>query len=204
MKLAVACTSALLAFAAAGSVQAQESVFTAALAGANEIPAVASPGTGTATVTLTLGALPTLRVQASFSDLLGTTTMAHIHCCTLTPNSANVGVATTTPAFFAFPLGVTSGSYDRTFDLLAAGTYNPAFVTANGGTVATAFAALSGGLASGQSYFNVHTSRFGGGEIRGTLVAAVPEPETYALFAAGMLLLGVATRRRRAHAARPG
>lgn len=202
MKLAVACT-ALLAFAAAGPVRAQESVFTAALAGSNEIQAVASPGTGTATVTLTLGALPTLRVQASFSDLLGTTAASHIHCCTPTPNSANAGVATTIPTFFAFPLGVTSGSYDRTFDLLAAGSYNPAFVTANGGTVASAFAALSGGLASGQGYFNIHTSRFPGGEIRGTLVAVVPEPETYALFAAGLVLLGAATRRRRANAALP-
>ena len=202
MKLAVACT-ALLAFAAAGPAQAQESVFTAALAGSNEVPAVASPGTGTATVTLTLGALPTLRVQASFSDLLGTTMASHIHCCTPTPNSANIRVATMTPTFFAFPLGVTSGSYDQTFDLLAAGSYNPAFVAANGGTVATAFAALSGGLASGQGYFNIHTSRFPGGEIRGTLVAVVPEPETYALFAAGLVLLGAATRRRRANAALP-
>lgn len=199
MKLAIACTAAVLAFAAAGPLQAQ--VFTAALAGSNEVPATASPGTGTATVTLTLGALPTLRVQASFSDLLGTTTASHIHCCTPTPNTANAGVATTTPTFALFPLGVTSGSYDQTFDLLAASSYNPAFVALNGGTVASAFAALSGGLASGQTYFNIHTSRFPGGEIRGTLVTAVPEPETYALFAAGLVLLGAATRRRREHAA---
>lgn len=203
MKFAVACTAALLAFAAAGPALAQVTVFTAALTGSHEVPATASPGTGTATITLTLGAAPTLRVQASFSDLVGTTTASHIHCCTPTPNSANAGVATTTPTFAGFPLGVTAGSYDQTFDLMAASSYNPAFVTANGGTVATAFAALSGGLASGQTYFNIHTSRFPGGEIRGTLVAVVPEPETYALFAAGLALLGAATRRRRAHAALP-
>ena len=135
MKLAAACTGALLALAATLPAQAQVSIFTATLAGSNEVPAVVSAGAGSATVTLTLGALPTLRVQASFSDLLGTTTAAHIRCCTPTPDTANAGVATTTPTFLGFPLGVFAGSHDQTLDLLAASSYNPAFVTANGGTV---------------------------------------------------------------------
>src|ERR1035441_9141981 len=76
-----------------------------------------------------------------------------IHCCTALPDAGNAGVATTTPTFTNFPLGVTSGSYDFTYDLTAAGTYNPAFVTAEG-SVAIAEAALLGGIAAGDSYLN--------------------------------------------------
>jgi len=77
-----------------------------------------------------------MRVEISFSGLTGTTTASHIHCCEATPGAnANVMVATTTPTFPGFPLGVTSGSYDQTFDLTNAGSYNPDFITAHGGTV---------------------------------------------------------------------
>ena len=59
----------------------------------------------------------------------------------------------------------------------------------------------STGLNNGTSYFNIHTSTFGGGEIRGFLinpVAAIPEPETYALLLAGLGLLGGLAKRRQA------
>jgi hypothetical protein len=71
-------------------------------------------------------------IDVSFSGLLGTTTASHIHCCTPTPLSGTAGVATTTPTFAGFPLGVTSGTYMNTLDLTLASSYNPAFVTANG------------------------------------------------------------------------
>ena len=103
-----------------------------------------------------------------------------------------------TPTFSGFPLGVTFGSMDQTFDTLSAASYNPAFVTANGGVVANAEAVLFSGLSAGTAYLNVHTSAFPNGEIRGFLVAVtpVPEPETYALFLAGLASLGVVARRR--------
>jgi hypothetical protein len=52
---------------------------------------------GDARITLDFDLL-TLRVEASFSGLLGNVTAAHIHCCTA-PGS-NVGVATMTPCVF--------------------------------------------------------------------------------------------------------
>ena len=44
-------------------------------------------------------------------------------------------MATRVPSFVGFPLGVTAGSMDNTYDLNLASSYNPAFVTDNGGTV---------------------------------------------------------------------
>ena len=105
-------------------------------------------------------------VNVSFSGLTSGTTASHIHCCVAPPG--NAGVATTTPTFPGFPLGVTAGTYNQTFDMTAATSYNPAFVTANGG-VAAAEAALFAGLQTGQAYLNIHTSMFPGGEIRGFL-----------------------------------
>jgi hypothetical protein len=81
------------------------------------------------------------------------------------------------------------------FDLTQATSWNPAFVTANGGTTAGAEAALLAGLAADQAYLNIHTTNFGGGEIRGFLVAAAPEPGTFLL--AGAMLAGILIRRRK-------
>ena len=58
--------------------------------------------------------------------------------------------------------------------MTAASSYNPAFVTSHGGTVASAKAALFAGIRAGQSYFNIHTTTSGGGEIRGVLQS--PDP----------------------------
>jgi CHRD domain len=146
--------------------------FTAGLTGANEVPVVVSPGTGFATVVLDPTA-HTIQISATFSGLLAPTTAAHIHCCA--PLGTNAGVATTVPAFPGFLLGGTSGTYGpMTFDLtqftpMAPGIWNPAFVTAQGG-LANAEAALIAGMIGGQTYFNIHTSMFPGGEIRGQLV----------------------------------
>jgi hypothetical protein len=148
----------------------------AVLSGGLEVPVNASPGTGLATVVLDTSG-NTLQVNVTFSGLLGTTTASHIHCCLPSPfqTGVSVGVATTTPTFPGFPLGVTSGSYSQTFNLLSASSYNPAFITAEGGTVAGAEAALEAGLLDGETYLNIHTNLFPAGEIRGFL-APVPVP----------------------------
>ena len=165
----------------------------ATLDGPSESPPNASPGTGFATVTYDSVA-HTLRVEVSFSDLLGTVTASHIHAPTAVPGTGTAGVATQTPYFTGFPIGVTSGTYDDTFDLTAASSWNPSYVTANGGTVFAAEAALAAALADGKAYLNVHTTVFGGGEIRGFLVP-VPEPALAGLVA-GLGLCGFGAWRR--------
>src|SRR6266853_7022210 len=107
--------------------------FVGNLAGANEVPPIASLGTGLATVVLDPTA-QTIQVNATFSGLTSNDVAAHIHCCA--PLGTNAGVATTVPAFPGFPLGVTSGTYSNTFDLTQASFYNPPFVTLEGGTIA--------------------------------------------------------------------
>src|SRR5205807_609669 len=111
-------------------------------------------------------------------------TASHIHAATASPGTGTAGVATTTPTFAGFPLGVTSGTYDNTLDLTQLSSYNPAYVTANGGTAASAEAALTSSMAAGTSYLNIHTTNLPTGEIRGFLVSA-PEPSSLILFASG-------------------
>ena len=198
MTIARAIAAAVLVCAAGLPAAAHESVYYADLSGASESPPNASPATGWARVTIDFD-LITMRVEASFNNLLGSTTASHIHCCTATPDSGNIGVATQTPTFTGFPLGVSSGSYDHLFDMADATSYNGAFITANGGTVSGAFNALTGGLDASKAYFNVHTNAFPGGEIRGFL-HPVPEPETYALMMLGLFAVGAIARHKRARA----
>jgi hypothetical protein len=151
--------------------------FTATLNGLNEFPVNNSSGTGTTLVTLDTS-LNTLRLQGIFSGLSAGTTVAHIHSATTVAGAGTAGVATV-PILPGFPTGVTIGSYNTLLDLTQASSFNSGFVTANGGTPATAQAALTASLSAGTAYFNIHTTAFAGGEIRGFLTpqsTAVPEP----------------------------
>lgn len=161
-------------------------VFDANLDGPSESPANASPGTGFGQVTWDTVA-NTMNVDVTFSGLLGTTTASHIHAATLNPGTGTAGVATTTPYFAGFPIGVTSGTYNNTLDMTQASSYNSAFITASGGTVALAESALLTALLNDEAYLNIHSTVFGGGEIRGFLVQ-VPEPGTVTLLALGALV----------------
>jgi hypothetical protein len=186
--LAPLVVSALLGFA--GAAHAQVTNFTTTLSGANEAPPNSSPGTGTGSVLIN-EFYDEMRVRVDFSGLTSGTVAAHIHCCTPEPLTGVAPVATMVPTFIGFPLGVTSGTYDMTFNLLDPSTYNPSFITAHGGTPDSAEAALLAGIAAGTSYLNIHTEQFPAGEVRGFLMAApIPEPGHLAMLLMGLAAIG--------------
>ena len=163
--------------------------FSTTLSGAAETPPIGSPGTGTATITIDTVAL-LMEVHVEFSDLVGTVTDAHIHCCIDPSTTASVAVGFMGAGF---PLGVTAGDFDASFDLNSA-IYTMGFINNfGGGTVAGAAAALIENMRNGLAYVNVHTNFAPGGEIRGQL--QIPEPGTLMLLGLATLL-GVALRRR--------
>ena len=172
-------------------------VYYGTLLGSNEFPANSSPGTGKFIVTINAAA-NTMRVQVTYSGLVpltaagapSGTTASHIHASAAHPPLSlvnNTGVATTTPTFTGFPqgVGVLSGTYDQTFNMTLTTSFNAAYITANGGTPAAAFTALRTQIAEGRAYLNVHSTAFGGGEIRGYLLPCptinVSIPDAWAL-----------------------
>lgn len=182
---------ALALLAAVPAVQAEIKVYSSPLT-----PEVTG-ATGSGHVTVTYDSVAQmLKIDSSFSGLSGVTTVAHIHCCVAVAGTGTVGVAVTPGTLPGFPVGVSGGSYAIDLDLTAAATYTSGFVTNfGGGTIAGAEAALVAGMDAGRAYFNVHSSTFPGGEIRGFL-APVPEPSTYALMALGLLAVGGLARQR--------
>ena len=184
----------VLAVALPTTAQAAVIVRSGLLSGAQEVPANASPGQGFALASFD-DATNILSVQTTFAGLLGTTTVAHLHCCAAP--GANAGVATAVPSFPGFPTGVTFGSYTASFDLTQASSFNPAFINANGGTVDSARTVFVTNFTAGRSYFNLHSTSFPGGELRAQLVAPVPEPGTWAMMLFGFGVIGASLRGRR-------
>lgn len=169
--------------------------YTTDLNGAIEEPPNASPATGFAKIILDTDA-NTLSVEVSFSGLLALPTAAHIHGPTPNPGTGTAAIMTQTPTFEGFPAG-TSGTYSNLFDTNLASTWRAAFIAANGGTPAGAEAAFAAALADGKAYFNIHTSLFPGGEIRGFLVPT-PVPATLLLFGTGLAgLAGTQLRKKK-------
>ncbi len=166
---------------------AAATVFTATLAGANEVPGINTPATGFAKVRVNGTSLV---VSSTFSGLSSGLRDGHIHCCVGSAGNAGVAIG-----FTALPLGQTSGTIANTYDLTLASTFRAAFI--GNGTVDAARERFLLNLNNGQTYFNVHSINVPSGEIRGQLLAVVPEPSTWAMMIAGFGVTGAMLRRRR-------
>lgn len=197
MAMAAAC--AIVPMAA----QATVFQFNASLKQANEIGVVgvASPATGIAILSYNdFGTLSvaddTYDFAMSVFSLTGPATAYHIHGAATTSENAPVRVGLDGAAFTHLVSGGTLlvGGVGLSGAFSIPATPASAF---NAGHPAMSFLEM---LRGGLGYVNVHTALNPGGEVRGQLVevAAVPEPETYAMLLAGLGLVGWIGARRRA------
>jgi hypothetical protein len=194
MKTIASLASCLVAFCFVSNAQAVPITFIAHLSGAAELPANSSPGTGTATAIYNDSSRE-LTLDVTFSGLLEPTTVAHIHAPVTVPFGTS-GVAVTPGTLPDFPAGVTSGTYSRVLDLSNAAVYQATFFTASGGTTAGAEASLIASMMSSRAYFNIHSSLYPAGEIRGFFApVAVPEPGALSLLLIGLLGAAVVGKR---------
>lgn len=147
-------------------------LFTANLSGSQEAPPNASTATGFGSVLLN-DAEDMIAVNLTFSGLTTPATLAHIHGPALPGINAGVLFNFTS----ALPPGATSGTIpEQVF------TITPIQVDY---------------LKQGLLYFNVHTSTFPGGEIRGQ-IAAVPESQPLSILGLAVALGGGLLLRRQA------
>ena len=165
--------------------QAATFEFNANLNGAAQVPAVAAPGTGVASLFYDdLGTASTLDDVYSFLLLAINLSAApiayHIHTGAVGANGPVV-VSLDAAPFSSFSIGGT--------------------LSVSGSGVPTPYAGFLADLNATNTYVNIHTPSFPSGEIRGQLIPAIPEPSTYAMLGLGLGMMGLFARHRNG---RPG
>lgn len=149
MRLRHSLAATILGLSLASAAFAQ-TTYVAVLTGGSEVPPVATPATGNATVVLN-AAQTQLSISVQFQNLTGTYTASHIHGPA--PAGTNAGVKW---GFVGVAAGwvFTNANHD--------GSISNFLVT---GITATDVANLN----SGNFYVNIHSTQFPGGELRGQL-----------------------------------
>jgi hypothetical protein len=134
--------------------------YRATLSGANERPTpVNSQGTGTF-VGVYDPNTGFMTYTVTYSGLGTNSTLAHIHCCGSTDQAVSALVNFASFGNVFFTPGSTSGSFNGVILLTPAFSAN---ATINGDSLRKA-------MDAGLTYVNIHTTQFGGGEIRGQIV----------------------------------
>lgn len=164
--LALVCLTAICTTARAESI-----TFTATLTGSQETPPNVSTAMGQGIFVLN-AAMNSLTFDVTYSGLSANAVASHFH--TGPPGVA--GPVVHGVSIPPGPMGELIGVWDNT------GTQplTPVLVAQ---------------LLAGNIYFNIHTTNFPGGEIRGQLIQAVPEPNMIALLAIGILGFLIVHRR---------
>jgi hypothetical protein len=132
--------------------------FKATLAGTNEVPANTSPAIGTFVATLDTST-NLFTYDVTYSGLSSNVTLGHIHGPAVPGQNAGTTINFGTLAGGTFITGATSGTAHGSTTLNAA---TPITSGMNGDS-------LKKLLFAGLTYANVHTTIYGGGEIRGQI-----------------------------------
>lgn len=162
-----------MAFAAlvAGGSQAQTVPLKAQLVGFNEVPSLLSTGAGEFTATIDRSGT-SMTFRLTYSGLLADVTQAHIHFAQPGVNGGvmiffctNLAPPAGVPAPQACPLR--SGTVEGT--VTAADVIGPLGQGITPASVGANFNQVISAILSGNTYANVHSTRWPGGEIRGAV-----------------------------------